>query len=412
MASAAGPREPAAPRGSAPASPSSEGAPAHRPATGPGGAAPSLARAQAAQAGKEAAEAAATAGAEAVAQLQLQLQLQASALLNPGNWRRAWRERQARVKLAAARAKTAALSPEEAALTRAKQSAERAAWLRARFAVLTPAHWRGKRAVRAAAARAAAIEEHSLMDALTRHWGETDVLLRQHDAKDSIFELERVRKLVLEDFRDHEITPLADGFPRMRSGKMAPRDRKDLARSLHQLLRPAEHMLDTELLRRLFFAATTADMYRRHNKELRHKVALAHRDGVSVLRELRLRIAALEQQLKRARRESWCLAQTRLWEPHRNLHFIAKPLVLDEQQALVRAAAEQPEQDDSAAAAARPLRPRRAPQSPFLDLGDESLASAPGVGGMARLVDKLECAARDRNTRRGLAYSDTISREF
>ncbi len=176
-----------------------------------------------------------------------------------------------------------------------------------------------------------------------------------------------MRKLVLEDFRDHVVTPLADGFPRMRSGKMAPRDRKDLARSLHRLLRPAEHMLDTELLRRLLFAATTADMYRRHNKELRHKVALARRDGVSVLRELRLRIAALEQQLKRARRESWCLAQTRLWEPHRNLHFIAKPLVLDEQQALARAAAEQPEQDDAvAAAAARPLRPRRAPQSPFL----------------------------------------------
>jgi hypothetical protein len=404
MASTTGSTEAAVPRDSPPASLPPAGSPVSGPAV------PLLARAQAAEAGRGAAEAAASAGAEAVAQLQLH----ASALLNPGNWRRAWRERQARVKLAAARAKAAAQSPDDVALMRAKRSAERAAWLRARFAVLTTEHWRSKRARRAALARAAAIEEHSLMDALMRHWGETDVLLRQHDAKDSIFELERVRKLVLEDFRDHKITPLADGFPRMRSGKMAPRDRKEFERSLHLLLQPAEHMLDTELLRRLFFAATTADMYQRHNKELRHKVALAHRDSVSALRELRLRIAALEQQLKSARRESWCLVQTRLWEPHRNLHFIAKPLVLEEQQALARAtAAEQPEQDDAdAVAAVRPQRPRRAPQSPFLDLGDESLASAAGVGGLARLVDKLECAARDRNTRRGLAYSDTISREF
>ncbi len=144
-----------------------------------------------------------------------------------------------------------------------------------------------------------------------------------------------------------------------------------------------------------------------------HVCRLSGERDVRAIRFL-IRIAALEQQLKCARRESWCLVQTRLWEPHRNLHFIAKPLVLEEQQALARAAAaEQPEQDDAdAVAAGRPQRPRRAPQSPFIDLGDESLASAAGVGGMARLVDKLECAARDRNTRRGLAYSDTICREF
>lgn len=90
----------------------------------------------------------------------------------------------------------------------------------------------------------------------------------------------------------------------------------------------------------------------------------------------------MEELIEIAERENWCRSQGRVWEPCKTPHFEKKQLAK--------------------------LSPK-GPQSCLTDLRDETRDNMLRVGGMARLVEKLEQPAVDLIIQRGKHYTDELS---
>lgn len=220
------------------------------------------------------------------------------------------------------------------------------------------------------------ILELGLNKALDQHWKDCDTLMRQVEAKDSIFELERIRKLVLARLLDGKVAEIEGHYP----GKRSRHDRKLYHADIASLIEPVKEFDNFENLKRLYYATAAMDMYQRHNHDLRKKLVRHHRDSFFVKQKLRHDIADLEEKIDRARREKWCSENVNLWEPHRLPNTERKILAIN-----------------------------GGPQSIDIDEDERCEESS----GMARLVRKLQLTPLAYEVAAlGKAHSDAISESF
>ncbi|GBG24984.1 Hypothetical Protein FCC1311_012012 [Hondaea fermentalgiana] len=219
------------------------------------------------------------------------------------------------------------------------------------------------------------VMELGLNKALDQHWKDCDKLLRQVDAKDSIFELERIRKVLISRFESRNVDPMEARYP----GKRTRRDKKLLKADIDKLIEPVKDFESFENLKRLYYGAAAMDMYQRHNLEMRKRAARKHREAYLIKERLRSEIRELEIKVDRARREKWCAEDLHLWEPHRLPNTERKDLAL-----------------------------HGGPRS--LDLFDERCEES---SGMARLVHALQVSpVAYEIVSLGRTYSDAISKDF
>mmetsp|Transcript_17091 Transcript_17091/g.48842 ORF Transcript_17091/g.48842 Transcript_17091/m.48842 type:complete len:250 (+) Transcript_17091:86-835(+) len=245
------------------------------------------------------------------------------------------------------------------------------------------ARMRRKVEARRLALRERCIHEHAAMEAVERHWADADGLLRQVDAKDSIFELERIRGKILEDFRKNAIAPIETSVPKSSAGVRSQSDERFVQNQLKNLLANANGLDDFQLLRRLYFAAATLDVYQRHTRDMMRTLERAHRDHARKMETMREHIETLSRQVHNARRKDWCQQQTKRWRP-----------------------LGQPETQ------AKQLAAEGGPRSAYFDPRVEASGPSACAGGIARIVGSLQIDPYDHTSRMGRSFSDAISRKF
>lgn len=251
---------------------------------------------------------------------------------------------------------------------------------------------KARRAEREVALRKRCIAELSLNEALDGHWRDADALMRQVDAKDSIFELERLRKLIIGRFVDSKIARLEVNFPANADGKRSADDERLYQQDFAEAVQGAKDFGDEHNLRRLYYAAATMDMLRRHNRQLRKQLRHEDREAAWEQARLRRKVRELQTEIRHAEREKWCLDGIKLWEPHR--YARSEPKVL----ALARTS-EREEEDE------KQQRWRRGG-------GPKSLLSSPERcgKGLVRLVGKLQVTPDDYAVQQGRTFTDAIAR--
>lgn len=164
----------------------------------------------------------------------------------------------------------------------------------------------------------------SLVDCIDGQQVYTDGLLRKEESKDSIYELEMLKRSIVKRYKSKVLQPWEAKFMDKNKRLIRTKEAKGAKSEYDKIMK--EVAVTADELEKMQIAVLSMETYKRLNAKLCKEIARLRAERAEQDEHFQSKIKQLEEDLEVAERSLWCREQVQDWEPERDPSYKTKDL--------------------------------------------------------------------------------------